>query len=139
MSSDVFYEEEMNSIEWEDVDQYPAFSVCEQITEKPEQRECFTNTIKERLYLKLIDKNLSVNKDISDTVLIKFHISNSGKLKDKKIIMDSLLRAEIPLLEKWLVESIDSLPRLTPAYKRGIPVATEFKLPIVIQSEKSTN
>ncbi len=137
ITSETFYEEEMKAIEWEEVDQYPTFSVCDQITEKAEQRECFTNTIKERLYLMLIDKNLSLRDEISDTVFVHFGISNSGELLNQQVIIDSTVMSQLPMLEQWLLAEIDSLPAMQPAHKRGIPVATEFHLPIVIKTEST--
>lgn len=134
ITSEEFYEEELNSIDWEDVDQYPAFSVCDQITEKAAQRICFVNTIKEKIYTSLGKKNLSVSRDILDTVFIRLNIGREGEISTYQVFVDSLLSSELPLLEFWLSQNIDSLPPLSPATKRGIPVATEFTLPVVIRS-----
>ena len=44
------------------------------------------------------------------------------------------IKTEFPLLPRWIEESIDSLHPVAPAYKRGIPVATQFVLPIIVKT-----
>jgi hypothetical protein len=48
--------------------------------------------------------------------------------------MDSLLKAQIPSLAANIIEAIKTLQPIAPAYKRGIPVKTKFKLPLVIKT-----
>ena len=139
ISSETFYEEELKAINWEDVDQYPAFSVCEEFTEKQEQKHCFETTLSQYVYQTIGSKNIVTGQDINSTVFLAFNISNTGEISNLNIEMDSVIEKEIPLLRQWLVESIDSLPKAAPAYKRGIPVNTKFTLPLVIKSETSIN
>ena len=47
--------------------------------------------------------------------------------------VDSLTNQEIPNIKVLLAKSIDSLPKIFPAIKRGQQVKTEFKLPIIIK------
>ncbi|MCG8571122.1 MAG: hypothetical protein MJB14_13395, partial [Spirochaetes bacterium] len=72
---------------------------------------------------------------LNDTLLLAFTISREGVLQVESIEQDSLVRVELPHMEQWIMESIDSLPDVTPAYKRGIPVHTQFTLPIVLRTE----
>ena len=139
ISSETFYEEELKAINWEDVDQYPAFSVCEEFTEKKDQKHCFETTLSRFVYQTIGSKNIVTGKDINSTVLLTFNISNSGEISNLNIEMDTVIEKEIPLLRQWLAECIDSLPQVAPAYKRGIPVNTNFTLPLVIKSDKPTN
>jgi len=139
ISSETFYKEELEAINWEDVDQYPAFSLCEEFTEKQEQKHCFETTISRIIYQTIGSKNIVTGQDIDSKVLLAFNISNTGEISNLNIEMDTVIEKEIPLLRQWLVECIDSLPKAAPAYKRGIPVNTKFTLPLVIKSETSIN
>jgi hypothetical protein len=139
ISSETFYEEELKAINWEDVDQYPAFSVCDEFTEKKEQKQCFETTLGRIVHQTIESKNIITGQDINSTVLLAFNISNTGEISNLNIEMDTVVEKEIPLLRQWLIESIDSLPQVAPAYKRGIPVKTKFILPLVINSEAPTN
>ena len=139
ISSETFYEEELKMINWEDVDQYPAFPECEHFTEKLEKKNCFETTLSGYVYKKIGSKKIITNQDLNDTVFLDFNISKSGEILNLNIVIDSVIQRKIPLLKDWLIQSIDSLPKLIPAYKRGIPVETKFTLPVVIKTEMPTN
>jgi len=136
ISSDTFYEEELSTIRWNEVDQYPAFSVCGEFTEKEAQKDCFVRTLSDKLYDCFQNKGVHANQDLDQIVKLEFSVSKEGALKVQNINMDSLAQVEIPLLEQWLRKGIDSLPTVSPAYKRGIPVDTEFVLPISIKTSE---
>jgi len=134
ISSEEIYKEEMGTIDWKDVDRYPSFSNCENKLEKPEQKECFINTISMHLYQSISHENMVAVREVYDTVKVNFEVSSNGQLSILEIKMDTLLRNEFPNLETWLLQSIDSLQPVAPAYKRGIPVKTQFTLPVIIQT-----
>ncbi len=137
ISSDTFYEEELKTIDWEEVDQYPTFKACDHITEKQAQKNCFVTTLTDPIYQTISSKSLVSHENINDTVWVHFSITKEGAFSQVETEIDSLLRTQIPLLDEWIRRSIDSLPQLAPAYKRGIPVAARFGLPIVVKTERS--
>lgn len=124
----------MGTINWQDVDNYPAFSNCKNALEKPEQRDCFINTISTQLYKSISHEGMVAARDVYDTVKVRFEVSKKGELSIREIKMDTLLEKEFPHLETWLLQSIDSLQPVAPAYKRGIPVKTQFTLPVIIKT-----
>ena len=135
ISSETFLNEEINSINWKDVDQYPVFTECEHFTEKLEQKKCFETTVTSRLYKSILSENMLVTRDMHDTLLLEVTVNEKGKLSIVNIVADSVLTAQLPLLEINIKRSIDSLQPIAPAYKRGIPVRTTFILPIVIKTD----
>ncbi len=139
ISSEEFYEEDMKAIDWENVDQYPAFAKCESLTEKWEKKHCFEETLQEYVAKSLRSKKMSTHTEIHDTVLLEFSINKTGEISILNITMDSTLVRQLPSLEQWLAESIDSLPNLEPANKQGVPVETQFTFPVVITTSSSTN
>lgn len=124
----------MGTIDWKDVDNYPAFSNCEYAIEKPEQKACFINTISSHLYKSISNEGMVAVRDVYDTVKVNFEVSSKGELSIREITIDTLLEKEFPNLEKWLLHSIDSLQPVAPAYKRGIPVKTQFTFPVIIKT-----
>ena len=134
ISKETFYQEELKTIDWKDVDQYPAFPKCENFTEKTKQKSCFENALSSHLRQTFTNHNAIAVRDLNDTVTVKFTISNTGKLSIMEIQITETIKAEFPLLHNWLEESIDTLHPVAPAYKRGIPVATQFILPIIINT-----
>ncbi len=136
ISSETFYQEELKSIDWKDVDQYPAFPSCENLTEKSSQKTCFENTLSTHLRQSFGKHNAQAVRDLNDTVKLAFSINNKGKLIVNNIDIAPSIGQEFPQLNAWLMEGIDTLHPVAPAYKRGIPVATQFTLPIVIKTKE---
>lgn len=135
ISTDTFYEEELKTIDWKTVDQYPVFDSCENQTEKEAQKMCFERALTAHLITTFGKRNISASRDLNDTVRLSFTISEKGKLAITQIKMDSVIGKEFPLLEEWIREGVDTLYPVAPAYKRGIPVRTEFTLPIIFKTE----
>lgn len=122
-------EEELQSINWKDVDEYPTFSICDSSSNK---KTCFEDVLRNRLNTNLSQQNIIVTEDVSDTILLKIYIDNKGNFKVKDIVCSDATRAQIPKLDSLLRHSFDSLPKIYPAIKRSQQVATEFSLPIVV-------
>ncbi len=135
ISSESFFETEMESINWKDVDQYPVFSECEHLTEKSAQKKCFEAMLSAQLYQSISSEKFVVAKDLNDTVLLDFSVNIDGKLIMNTIKMDSVLKLVLPNFEHYILACVDSLQLVAPAYKRGIPVHTTFSLPIVIKTK----
>ena len=125
--------EELQTFNWNDVDEYPSFKTCESLSSKQESKQCFETTLITHITNKLSDEIIVVTENVEDTVVIKFHISETGNLSVLNIKNKETTKEQIPNLDSLLLKSLDSLPRIFPAIKRGQQVKTEFTLPIVIQ------
>jgi len=125
--------EELQTFNWNDVDEYPSFKTCESLSSKQESEQCFETTLITHITNKLSDEIIVVTENVEDTVVIKFHISETGNLSVLNIKNKEKTKEQIPNLDSLLLKSLDSLPRIFPAIKRGQQVKTEFTLPIVIQ------
>jgi len=134
ISSETFLEEEIKSINWKDIDQYPVFQNCENETELASQKSCFETTLINHLHQSIQSENTIVSEDINQTVVIDFMVNEKGELSISNMKIDSVLSNLLPLLETKIIQGLDSLQPIAPAYKRGIPVKTTFKLPVVIKT-----
>jgi hypothetical protein len=135
ISTEAFYEEELKTINWNEVDQYPVFASCEQITEKNEQKDCFSDVLIGSLSQAAWNSAIGINQDIHDTIWLRIDVSETAEMKVREIQIDSTLLRAYPLMKQALLDRIDSVKLIAPAYKRGIPVRTEFSLPIVVETE----
>ncbi|WP_372754234.1 hypothetical protein [Mariniflexile sp.] len=133
-SSEAILTEELKTFNWNDVDEYPSFSDCDSIERKEEKTLCFTNKLTTHILDHLQSKSIVVTRDVSDTIHLKFQVSETGVLSLLKIEVDSTITKEIPNLEALIHSSLDSLPKVFPAIKRGQQVKTEFELPVIIQA-----
>ena len=134
-SSEAILNEELNAFNWNEIDQYPSFSICDSFVEKAEKKDCFQNTISNHIYSSLANEQITVTQNINDTVIIQFQISEKGKLSFLNIKTDTLTLQEIPNLKSLITNSIYNLPEIFPAIKRGQQVKTAFKLPLIINVE----
>ena len=127
--------EEQQELNWHEVDQYPAFSECREITEEEAAKDCFGNKVASYVYARLEQKEPVVTEALYDTIMLHLIVSDEGAPRIDSVEIDSMVTHHLPKIRTWIQESVDSLPKIYPASKRGIPVATNFKLPIVIEAE----
>ncbi len=137
ISSEEVLDQESRSLNWKEVDEYPAFENCRNITEIEKARDCFERTVANSVNLYLSRQEPIVTEAIDDTVIVHLEISKTGKPTIEDIEVDTLITNQIPDLKLWLQQSVDSLPKIYPASKRGIPVSSIFKMPVVIQAEEN--
>ena len=135
ISSETFYQQEIKTISWNDVDQFPSFSSCQHISEKQASKICFENTLVSKIYAGFSSKHFVSTRAIKDTLWAAIAVSEKGNISLNTLQMDSLTSASFPELSTWVRQSIDSIPSLEPAHKRGVPVAVAFSLPIVLQTK----
>lgn len=135
ISSKEVLDKEYKSLNWKEVDEYPAFENCQNITELEKARDCFEATVANSVYTYLARQEPIVTETIDDTIFVHLEISKTGRPNLESFEVDTLVTNQIPELEMWLKQSIDSLPKIYPASKRGIPVSSVFTMPIVIKAE----
>lgn len=121
-------------IDYTSVDVYPIFSDCENYAESDNQKECFETSITEKLAALLSDHDLKVNKEVNDMASIDILIDNTGKASLVNINSPKSIREELTNLESVIRESINQLPIIKPALKRGMEVKSQYRLVIVVKT-----
>jgi hypothetical protein len=125
----------MREINWQEVDEYPSVSDCDKLTDVVQRKQCFFDFMQATIEQKLAIDTLSTLFPQLDTIEVKVTILPNADLtfepqfpKDSvaydTIKIDSILRARL----------VD-FPKVNPAIKRGIPVKTQFVLPVIIKQE----
>ncbi|MCX7546966.1 hypothetical protein OS188_03265 [Xanthomarina sp. F1114] len=132
-TSDAILNEELKTFNWSNVDEYPSFASCNDAISKEEKKRCFQNTLTAIITNKIQRDTIVVSQNIDDTIYIKFQISEQGVLSFLEAKVDSVTRHEIPNIDEILTSSLDSLPEIYPAIKRGQQVKTAFTLPVIIR------
>jgi hypothetical protein len=131
-SSEAILKEELQTFNWNEVDEYPSFSLCDSSANKQERKQCFETILTTHITNSLQKDTIVVSEDIEDTLLLQLQVSETGILSLVNLKVDSLTNHEIPNIKELLTKSLDSLPKIFPAIKRGQQVKTEFKLPVII-------
>jgi len=128
-------DEELQTFNWKDVDQYPTFLKCQSVSDKQESKICFQKELTQHISSFLEQKNIIVFKDLNDTIFLNVKVSRTGHLNLINARIDTAITNVIPGMAYFLNSSIDSLPKIYPAIKRGQSVSTEFVLPIVVNTD----
>lgn len=131
-SSEAILKEELQTFNWNEVDEYPSFSLCDSSANKQERKQCFETILTTHITNSLQKDTIVVSQDIEDTLLLQLQVSETGILSLVNLKVDSLTNHEIPNIKELLAKGLDSLPKIFPAIKRGQQVKTEFKLPVII-------
>ncbi|MCK5402294.1 MAG: hypothetical protein KAJ28_11730, partial [Flavobacteriaceae bacterium] len=131
--SEDILKEDLQTFNWNEIDEYPTFESCQTSLTKAESKQCFERTLTTFMMSQFEKKTIVVTQDINDTIIITFQISEKGKLSVKDIISSDLIKVQIPKIDTLLMESLKGLPQIFPAIKRSQQVKTEFKLPVVIK------
>ena len=133
-SKEQLLQEQLKSINWKEVDEYPSVTNCDSIKDKEQKKQCFfeylTQLIQEKLnsdtlavlYPKLDTINVKVTVLADSTLLFEPQITDTHSYNTNKI--DSILKSRL----------VD-FPKVNPAIKRGIPVKIQFVLPVILKIE----
>jgi hypothetical protein len=132
-SADQILEEELKTINWQEVDFYPTFQNCGVITSKEESRTCFETEIRKAIGDRLNQQRVLTSNTAQDTILLELFISAEGEASIKDLSISEQVSNQNPNLEKWLKEAISQLPEVYPAQKRSVPVPLSTKLPIILK------
>ena len=127
-------------INYNSVDTYPLFIDCNNF-ETPFFRLrlglCFEMELLRQLQHGLKEANLTAGKVLNDTVHVDIMVDTNGKVSLIEIHKPAEVEQQLPALDSLLHRSIAALPSaIQPSLKRGIPVNTMFKLPIVLTSKR---
>lgn len=131
-STEDILQEELQTFNWNEVDDYPSFETCDSSASKADKKQCFANIITDHIANYLADQKFVVSRDVSDTLELKFVISDKGMATITDIKVKQSTLNELPQLKEVLQKCTDSLPKIFPAIKRGQQVNTQFTLPVVI-------
>ena len=132
-SSEAILKKELKTFNWKEVDSYPSFKTCDTLQSKLDAKQCFETTLANHISSKLQEQTIIVSQDINDTILLSLLISEKGELVINAIEIDSVTTLEIPEIKNIITNSLDTLPTIFPAIKRGQQVKSQFKLPIVLR------
>jgi len=141
VSCDFFKKKELSNdvvidtvIDFNSIDVFPLFPKCDSIPSQEKQKICSQIKLSEHIYASLVSVNITTSKKVSDTLLVTLIIDKKGKVSLSKIKSSEFIQQQIPNLDSLIKAGIESLPQLKPAIKRGMPVATEFTLSIVVKN-----
>jgi len=128
-------QKELIQIDWSDVDDYPLFEDCDETLNKKLQRDCFENNIIENLSRDLKEFQFISESRVEDVVFLDFKIESDGTVAVVNVENIEILGEQKAEFIAKVQFSLNSLPHIEPALKRGIPVSAKFRVPIFLNSK----
>ena len=128
-------QKELKAINWKEVDEYPSVADCENIDNKAQRKQCFFEVLTQLIQQKLSIDTLSDLYPKLDTIEVKVTIFPNATMEfEPQFPRDSVAYDRIKI-DSILKARLTDFPKVNPAIKRGVPVKTQFILPVIIKAE----
>ena len=128
-------DKQMKEINWNEVDEYPSVADCEKLKDVAQRKKCFFEFLTAAIQQKLAVDTLSSMFPQLDTIEVKVTVfPNSTMQFEPQFPKDSVAYDTIKI-DSILHARLVDFPKVNPAIKRGIPVRTQFVLPVIIKTE----
>lgn len=128
-------DKQMKEINWKEVDEYPSVSECEKLSDKSEREQCFFEFLTQTIQQKLSIDTLSVLCPELDTIEVKVTVFPNATLKFEPQFPKDSVAYDTIKIDSILHARLIDFPKVNPAIKRGIPVKTQFVLPVILKME----
>ena len=129
---DMLLQQRLNEIDWNGVSSYPSVAGCEGELDKEARKNCFFEAMARLVQEKLDADTIAVLYPEMDTINVKVTV-----YPDARILFESQFEPDSTSYDRKVIDSIiknrlADFPPVEPAQKEGIPVTTQFILPVVI-------
>lgn len=127
---------QLKEINWNKVDKFPSISACDEIKDQTQQKQCFFEFLTQTIQEKLSIDTLAILYPNLDTIQVRVTVFPNATLQfEPQFPTDSLTYDRIKI-DSILHARLVDFPKINPAIKQGIPVKTQFILPVIIKTEK---
>ena len=128
-------DKELKHINWNEVDEYPTVAECETLADAAERKQCFFEFLTTTIQQKLADDTLSTLFPQLDTIEVTITVYPDAMMDFKPRFLKDSVAYDTKKIDSILHARLVDFPKVNPAIKRGIPVKTQFVLPVIIKSE----
>lgn len=128
-------EQQLKEINWKEVDEYPSVSDCETLTDANLRKQCFFDFLTATIEQKLAVDTLATMFPKLDTIEVRVTVLPNATLEFKPEFPKDSVAYDTIKIDSILRARLVDFPKVNPAIKRGIPVKTQFVLPVIIKQE----
>ncbi len=129
-------EKQIKEINWKEVDQYPSIADCEKLTDPKQRKQCFFEFMASTIQQKLSIDTLKILFPKLDTIEVKVTVNPDATMQFEPQFPKDTVAYDTIKIDSILKLKLIDFPKVNPAIKRGIPVKTQFILPVIIKREK---
>lgn len=128
-------QKELKNINWKEVDEFPSVAECEKIENKIDRQQCFFEYMTQLIQHKLSVDTLSVLYPELDTIEVKVTVFPNSRIIFEPLFPKDSVAYDTVKIDSILKIRLVGFPKINPAIKRGIPVKTQFILPVILKVE----
>ncbi len=128
-------QKELKAINWKEVDEFPSVAGCEKIENKAMRQQCFFEYMGQLIQQKLSIDTLSILYPELDTIEVKVTVCPNSRLIFEPLFPKDSVAYDTVKIDSILKARLVGFPKINPAIKRGIPVKTQFILPVILKVE----
>lgn len=128
-------QKELKAINWKEVDEYPSVIDCDKIDDKKQREQCFFEVLTQLIQQKLSNDTLSILYPELDTIEVKVTVFPNATMQfEPQFPKDSVAYDRVKI-DSILKARLVDFPKINPAIKRGLPVKSQFILPVILKVE----
>lgn len=131
----VLLEKQLKEINWNEVDEYPSVVDCEKLKDVAQRKQCFFEFLTTAIQQKLAVDTLSSMFPQLDTIEVRVTVFPNASMEFEPQFSKDSVAYDTIKIDSILRARLVDFPRVNPAIKRGIPVKTQFVLPVIIKQE----
>jgi len=128
-------QKELNAINWKKVDEFPSVVNCDTIENKVQRQQCFFEVMTQLIQEKLSIDTLSILYPELDTIEVKVTVFPNATIQFEPQFPKDTVAYNKTKIDSILKARLVDFPKVIPAIKRGIPVKTQFILPVILKVE----
>ncbi len=128
-------QKELKAINWNEVDEFPSVVKCDKIENKTQRQQCFFEVMTQLIQEKLSKDTLSILYPELDIIELKVTIFPNSTMQFEPQFPTDSVTYDKTKIDSILKIRLINFPKVNPAIKRGIPVKTQFILPVILKVE----
>lgn len=129
-------QQELQKINWNEVDAYPTVTSCESINDQEAQKQCFFDYLTQLIQQRISIDTLHILYPEIDTISVKVTIQPDATVAFETLKPEETVSYDIEVIDSIFQNRLIDFPKIEPAIKRGIKVKSQFILPVIIKVEE---
>jgi hypothetical protein len=134
---DALLQQRLKEIDWKEVSSYPSIAECDSITDKALKKECFFTTLARLVQQKLGADTLAMLAPQMDTIQLKVTVFPDARITFEPQFVTDSLNENHAKLDSIITARLVDFPKIEPAQKEGVPVTSQFILPVIIEVQQA--
>lgn len=126
-------QEELQKVNWKQVDQYPSVASCDTILDIEAQKQCFFQFLTETIQARIGIDTIHILYPELDTIAVKVTINPDASLLFETQKPTDSISYDIKVIDSIIQNRLADFPAVEPAIKQGIKVKSQFVLPVILK------